>query len=94
VIAHPYADLLLDGKRLRLAELVQAAPGREERLLRRVLGQLELPQHGIGIAIGEVLVLPHDLVEGRGMNATPLWLAGGTVPFGDPQGGAPQGGDS
>ncbi len=51
------------GEGLGLAQLVEVAPGRQERLLGRVLGQVKVAQHGIGIGVGEILEAAHDLAE-------------------------------
>jgi hypothetical protein len=65
------------GKRVRVAHLVQAAPGDQQRLLGGVLGGLAVLQDRIGAAKGHVLKPAHDLGKGvlffgqRGRRACP-----------------------
>ncbi len=52
------------GERLRPAQLVEVAPGREERLLRGVLRQMKVAQHGVRARERQVLEPAHDLSKG------------------------------
>ena len=47
----------------RVSQLSQRLVGLQEGVLRRVLGQVEVAENGVGVAHGHILESAHDFVE-------------------------------